>query len=239
MKERLQKIIARAGICSRRKAEELIQQGAVTVDGITVTEPGTKADPNENRIMVNGELLIFPEFVYLILHKPRGYLTTLSDPQGRKTVLSLLNPALPRVFPVGRLDYDAEGLVFMTNDGELANRLIHPRYSIERIYKVRIPSVPSEKDLERLRTGLSYEGITYRPCQARIIRRNSRGCLLLLVLKEGKKHEVKLMCQAIGQPVKRLVRESLSFLNLKGLHRGKFRLLTDKEINRLRKIVSL
>ncbi|MDD2715935.1 MAG: pseudouridine synthase [Candidatus Wallbacteria bacterium] len=239
MIERLQKIISRAGVCSRRRAEELIAEGKVTVDGLAVTEQGCKADPSVNVISVDGKKLEFQDFVYLLLYKPRNMLTTLDDPRGRPTIMDCLRPVKQRVFPVGRLDFDAEGLIFLTNHGELANRLIHPRYKALKTYQVRVTGHPREEDLDKIRRGIGLPEFKAQPAQIKIIEKNQSTCWLELKISEGKYHQVKLMCEGIGTPVEKIVRTGFAFFTLGGLEPGRFRHLTLIEIERLLKSTGL
>lgn len=230
--ERLQKIIARAGICSRRAAEEIISAGRVTVDGKIITELGAKADPLKNKIRVDGKLLHFDaEKIYLLLNKPRGYVSTAHDERGRKTVLDLLGENFSeRVYPVGRLDLNSEGLLIITNDGELTNALIHPRYEIAKTYRAKVSGTLTEEKLDKLRAGIELEDGLTAPAEVYLLGEN----LVEITIHEGRNRQVRRMFAAIGCDVKRLRRVKFAGLTLEGLKVGKFRALTLEEVARLK-----
>lgn len=230
---RLQKILAQAGVASRRAAERLIAEGRVTVNGRTVRAMGVKADPSVDDIRVDGRRIRGPERLrYILLYKPAGYVTTRSDPQHRPTVLDLLRGVREYVYPVGRLDYDSEGLLLMTNDGTLAARLVHPRHGVERTYQVRVAGVPDDRDLERLRRGIPLDGRRTRP--ADVVRLNRRmhdtEGVLLLTIREGRNRQVRRMCEAIGHPVRALRRIAFGPLADRRLKPGEWRDLTEREV---------
>ncbi|GIV06202.1 MAG: pseudouridine synthase [Fimbriimonadales bacterium] len=232
--QRLQKWLAFCGYGSRRACEQLIQQGRVQVNGTTATL-GTKVDPERDVITVDGvRVQARQSLVYLMLNKPRGYVTTRKDPHAPRTVMQLLKGAPKGVFPVGRLDADSEGLLLFTNDGDFANRLMHPRYKLPKTYRVWVRGKPSEKALNRLREGvLLEEGVT-APAIVRLIRAGSEQSLLEMVLREGRKRQIRRMCQAVGHPVQRLVRIAIGDLRLpRDLPPGKWRALTEEEYNAL------
>ena len=239
--ERLQKILSRAGVASRRTAEELIRQGRVEVNGQIVTELGTKADAAHDDIRVDGRRLAkaAPDRRYLLLYKPRGVVSTRDDPQRRTTVIDLVARAgVPGYFyPVGRLDYDSEGLMILTNDGDFAERVMHPRYELERTYEAVVAGVPDAHYLERLQRGIVIDGRRTRPAVVRL--RGTRGSgdrtetTLELVLREGRNRQVRRMCEAIGHPIARLTRTRLGAITRRGLHPGDVRDLTPEEIARL------
>ena len=238
--ERLQKILARAGVASRRRAEEFILAGRVKVNGEVIRELGVKADPDRDLIEVNGKRLRIEEKkIYVLLYKPRGYVTTARDPQGRPTVLDLLPDIKTRVFPVGRLDAETEGLLLFTNDGELAHRLTHPRYEIKKLYEVRVQGFVEDKELEKLEKGVFVDGRKTAPARARIIYRNREKSLLSLEIHEGRKHEVRKMLYALGFEVKKLRRVAFAGLTLKGLRRGFWRRLRPEEVEKLKKLTGL
>ncbi|HKZ46539.1 MAG TPA: pseudouridine synthase [Thermodesulfobacteriota bacterium] len=243
MQERLQKIIARVGIASRRKAEELIMEGLVTVNRQVVTELGTKADPEKDRITVDGRLLSHAqeksEKVYILLNKPKGYISTVSDPQGRPTVIDLVKKIKTRMFPVGRLDYDAEGALLFTNDGELANKLIHPKYHIPKKYLVKVSDAPDQKDISKLKKGVYLEDGRTLPAEAKFIKSTKTNSWIELTVYEGKNRLVKRMCFAIGHSVLKLQRTEFAGIKLGSLKPGDFRTLTMDEVERLKKIVSV
>jgi pseudouridine synthase len=236
---RLQKILSAAGIASRRAAEQLIAQGRVSVNGRTVTELGTKADPSRDEIRVDGRRVKAAEPLrYLLLNKPRGYVTTRSDPARRPTVIDLLPGVREYVYPVGRLDYDSEGLLLLTNDGDLAARLTHPRHGVAREYEAWVLGTPDERDLERLRRGLVIDGRRTAPAGVRV-RDAGRGrrqgqTLLSIVLREGRNRQVRRMCEAVGHPVDALTRVRFGPIGDARLKPGQFRDLTPQEVRRLR-----
>ena len=230
--ERLQKLIARAGICSRREAEKIISAGRVTVDGKIITEPGTKADPSKNKIRVDGKLLTFgAEKIYLLLNKPRGYVSTVKDERGRKTVLALLGENFSeRVYPVGRLDLNSEGLLILTNDGDLTNSLIHPRYEVSKTYRAKISGDLTEEKLDKLRAGIELDDGLTAPAEIYLLEKN----LVEVTIHEGRNRQVRRMFAAIGCDVKRLRRIKFAGLTLDGLKVGQFRELTAAEVARLK-----
>jgi pseudouridine synthase len=242
MPERLQKILSAAGIASRRTAETLIEQGRVTVNGRTVTELGTRADPAADDIRVDGRRVkAAGRRRYILLYKPRGYITTRSDPQHRPTVIDLLAKGGVReyVYPVGRLDYDSEGLLLLTSDGDLASRLTHPRHGIEREYEVRVKGVPDAHDLDRLSRGISLEGRRTAPAAVEVSKvieaESGPQALLSFVIREGRNRQVRNMCDAIGHPVSRLRRVRIGPISDEHIRPGEFRDLTPAEVESLRK----
>jgi 23S rRNA pseudouridine2605 synthase len=232
---RLQKIIAQAGVTSRRKAEELILSGSVTVNGRIIRKLGSKADPKKDHIKVKGHLIRTQQpLTYLIFNKPKGVVTTLIDPQGRPTVMDFIDGIKTRVYPVGRLDYDSEGLLFLTNDGQLAQELIHPRYEIPRTYLVKVKGVVSEQNLKKLREGMSFTATRYAPCRVEKIRKTPNHSWLEMTLYEGQKREIRRMMDKINHPVLKLKRTRLATLKLGDLSPGRYRRLTSEEIRSLR-----
>jgi pseudouridine synthase len=242
MAERLQKVLSAAGVASRRTAETLIRQGRVSVNGRTVTELGTRADPLADEIRVDGRR-ITPAGGrrYILLYKPRGYITTRSDPQHRPTVIDLLARGGVReyVYPVGRLDYDSEGLLLLTSDGDLAAKLTHPRHGVEREYQVRVRGVPDAHALERLSRGISLEGRRTAPARigiAQVLEAESGPqAVLSFVIREGRNRQVRNMCEAVGHPVVRLRRVRIGPIADDRIRPGEFRDLTPREIALLRK----
>src|SRR6478752_7497157 len=208
MTERLQKILSRAGVASRRAAEQLMIEGRVTVNGATVRELGTKADPSADDIRVDGRRVKGVEtFRYLLLNKPRGYVTTRSDPQRRPTVIDLLAGVRDYVYPVGRLDFETEGLLILTNDGDLAARLTHPRHGVARVYEAKVLGVPDAHDLDRLSRGVTVEGQRMTATSVRVLpSRNDRHATLQITIHEGRNRQVRNMLEAIGHPVDQLTR---------------------------------
>jgi 23S rRNA pseudouridine2605 synthase len=238
--ERLQKLIASAGLASRRKAEELITAGRVTVNGAIVTELGTKADPTTDKIAVDGKPLQSREqLLYLLLHKPKGYVTTASDPEGRPTVLDLMKAVSARVYPVGRLDYASEGLLLMTNDGALAQKLTKAGSHVEKTYLVKISGRPSDQDLARLRAGITIElddGRRVKTSPAKIrLAEDAPNPWYEVVLIEGRNRQIRRMFDRIGHHVEKIKRTKLGPLTL-DVPPGKFRPLTTKEIAQVKSL---
>lgn len=233
--ERLQKILAKAGLGSRRACEEFIAQGRVTVNG-EVAHLGQKADPTRDDIRLDGQRVKpAEEPVYIALYKPRFVLSATESDDGRKTVRDLV-PVPQRVYPVGRLDLESEGLMLLTNDGELANRLMHPRYGHEKEYRVLVARRPDARQLEALRHGVVLEdGTRTRPAEVRIERTQGKGAWLRIILKEGKKRQIREMCRLTGLPVVRLIRVRIGPLRLKNLKAGEWRHLTEDEVAMLRR----
>ncbi len=233
MEERLQKILARAGLGSRRACEEWIVQGRVTVNG-RVAHLGQSADPAQDQIAVDGQPLAAPEqLTYVILNKPRGVVSSLA-PQGERQTVRQLVPLEQRLYPVGRLDVDSEGLILLTNDGELADRLTHPRYEAEKEYRVLVKGEPDEERLAAWRRGVVLEGQRTAPAQVTRAERAPTGRWLRLVMHEGRKHQIRDIGQLLGLPVQRLVRVRLGNLRLGGLQAGEWRQLQADEVSRLR-----
>ncbi|MBM3803433.1 MAG: rRNA pseudouridine synthase [Acidimicrobiia bacterium] len=234
MIERLQKLIAQAGLCSRRKAEELIAAGRVTVNGTAVTELGSKADSERDHIKVDGKRLhLTDEKVYLLLNKPKGYLCTLSDPQGRPTVTDLLHGVSHRVFPVGRLDYSSEGLLLLTNDGEFANAVASAGEHCPKTYLAKVRGVPSPDTLKRLAGGISIDGQRLAPCKIAIIK-DADNPWLSITLIEGKNNQIRKTFDRIGHSVAKLKRVQIGFLRDPHLKSGAFRKLTLEEVRRFK-----
>ncbi|MEW6501813.1 MAG: pseudouridine synthase [Thermodesulfobacteriota bacterium] len=231
MKERLQKILAQAGIASRRAAEEYIRAGRVTVDGTVVTEMGLQLDPSRHRITFDGKSISREaRHVYILLNKPAGYVTTLSDPQGRPLVTSLLQGVKERVFPVGRLDLNTEGALILTNDGELANRIIHPKYEVNKTYVATVKGRPERRQLRQLETGIVLDGQKTWPAKVRVVREEERSTVVEIVIHEGKKRQVRKMFAAIGHPVLHLQRTAYGRLRLGSLPLGSYRYLKEKDL---------
>lgn len=234
MEERLQKIIAASGLMSRRAAEELIAAGKVRVNG-TVAALGDKADAARDRITVNGKSLAPPEEkVYIMLNKPRGYVTTLSDEKGRRTVAELVSELGLRLYPVGRLDMNSEGLLIMTNDGELADRLMHPRGGAEKCYRTTVSGENIPAAAEKLKESMLIDGYRTRGARVEIERLTDAGGVLLITIGEGRNRQVRKMCEQVGLRVTRLCRISEGGLMLGELKSGQWRELTRAEIARLK-----
>lgn len=238
MQERLQKLIANAGIVSRRHAEQLIANGEVTVNGKVVREPGTKADPATDHIKVRGKLinptLERREKVYVLLNKPKGYLSSVSDPEGRPTVLELLPASLGRVFPVGRLDFNTEGLLLLTNDGDFTNFITSARNKVEKVYEGKVKGVPDERAIERLRRGVTLEdGTRTAPAKIRRVGETESNAWFEILLHEGKNQQIRRMFDLIGHSVLKLRRSRIGSLRDDSLKPKKWRKLTSEEIKML------
>jgi 23S rRNA pseudouridine2605 synthase len=232
---RLQKIIADAGITSRRKAETLILEGRVTVNGQVMTELGSKADPERDHVKVNGKLLHgVSQLHYLLLNKPIGYLSTVRDPQNRPTVMKLVKGIRERVYPVGRLDYNSSGIMILTNDGELANLLMSRAAKIPRTYHVKLEGSPRPEDLQKLKAGIILDGEKTAPAEVRLVVQRDKPWYEI-TLTEGRNHQVRRMFERIGQPVVKLKRVRIAFLTDEGIPLGTYRELTPLEVDRLKK----
>ena len=235
MKERLQKILSNAGLASRRHAEELITEGRVKVNGAVVTSLGFKADPHRDHISLDGKSIgKLDSKVYLLLNKPRGCVTTLEDPLGRSTVRDFIRGEKRMVKPVGRLDFDSEGLLILTNDGDLQQRLTHPRYGIPRTYLVKVRGVPDPATIRKLSDGVRLEDGVTLPAKVRLVERLKRNSWMRLTVREGRNKLIKRMCTAISHPVIRLKRVRYGSLALGNLKPGNYRYLTPKEIKELK-----
>jgi 23S rRNA pseudouridine2605 synthase len=262
---RLQKILSQAGVASRRASERLIEEGRVSVNGRTVREMGVKADPQADDIRVDGRRLRAPErHRYILLNKPAGVVTTRSDPQRRQTVLDLLGGVREYVYPVGRLDYDSEGLLLLTNDGDLAARLTHPRHEVERTYEAYVAGTPDEEAIGRLRRGIPLDGKRTMPADVKLLSRaisqktaphkgvpsegakgarDERGKgahhkrangVLLITIREGRNRQVRRMCEAVGHPVRKLRRVRIGPITDRRLRVGEWRELTRQEVEKLK-----
>lgn len=232
MPERLQKILSRAGVASRRAAEKMILEGRVSLNGETVTELGTRADLGLDDVRVDGVRVKAPIApVYLLLNKPKGVVTTRRDPEGRPTVMDFV-PKVPGLFPVGRLDVTTEGLLLLTSDGAFAERVSHPRYEVPRVYHAKVRGLPEPATLERLRRGVRVEGQMMRVDRARVLE-SANNSWLEVSLHEGRNHEVKRLLEAVGHPVSKLRRVAIGPLTAAGLRPGQFRPLTPAEVRRL------
>ncbi|MBA2301184.1 MAG: rRNA pseudouridine synthase [Acidobacteria bacterium] len=245
MQVRLQKILSTAGISSRRASEAIIVEGRVTVNGQTVTELGSKADPDVDDIRVDGRRVkTATARRYILMYKPRGYITSRSDPEQRPTVIDLLTTGGVRdyVYPVGRLDYESEGLLLLTSDGELAERLMHPSHGVAREYHVRVRGVPARETLERLARGVALDGRKTGPAEVRIeklIETSAGGdAILALVIYEGRNRQVRRMCDAVGHPVVKLKRVRIGPIHDEHIRPGEFRDLSEREITALKRAAS-
>lgn len=240
MKIRLNKYIAQSGFASRREADRLIEAGRVKVNGKIITELGQKIESFTDKISVDGKnIRPASEAVYIVLNKPEGYLVTRKDPFKRNTVYDLLPPELPRVFPVGRLDYDSEGLLLLTNDGELTNRLLHPRYNIKKIYRVKIKGTPNSAELERLEKGIYLDEKKTAPAVIRRLGGTKQMTILSFEIHEGRKREVRRMCEAIGCPVLQLKRIKFAGLVLGKLGTGQWRHLSTAEVKSIKRLTGV
>jgi 23S rRNA pseudouridine2605 synthase len=244
VEERLQKILSTAGVASRRLSEELIVQGRVSVNGQTITQLGTKADPSVDEIKVDGRRIkLAQQKRYVLLNKPRGYITTRSDPEGRPTVMDLMKGVKEYIYPVGRLDYDSEGLLILTNDGELAARLTHPRHEVEKVYEARVKGVPDERALDRLARGVPIEGRRTAPAKIRASEPFAKGSgqqtIVEISIHEGRQRQVRKMFEAVGHPVVRLKRVRIGPVEDPDMPIGHWRELTPQELTKLRRASGL
>jgi 23S rRNA pseudouridine2605 synthase len=239
--ERLQKILSQAGIASRRASEQLMLEGRVTVNGVPVRELGTKAEPSLDDIRVDGRRVKMVErHRYVLLNKPRGYVTTRSDPEQRPTVIDLLRGINEYVYPVGRLDFETEGLLLLTNDGDLAARLTHPKHGVARVYEARVLGVPDPRDLERLSKGVVIEGRRTERAAVKLLPhgRDAKQSTVTVTIHEGRNRQVRKMFEMIGHPVSRLRRVAIGSLTDEKLKVGRWRDLTADEVKRLKRAAS-
>lgn len=238
---RLQKILSQAGVASRRAAEKLMTEGRVTVNGKTVFELGTKADSARDDIRVDGRRIkpaAHPR--YILLNKPRGYVTTRSDEKRRKTVMDLLEGVREYLYPVGRLDYDTEGLLLLTNDGELAAQLTHPRHGVERTYEARVAGMPDERAMEKLRTGIPLDGRRTLPAEAVLVNKDRHDAdgVVVITIREGRNRQVRRMLEAVGHPVGRLKRIGFGPIRDRRLPVGGWRDLSPQEVHKLKSLAT-
>ncbi|WP_027964500.1 pseudouridine synthase [Halalkalibacillus halophilus] len=233
--ERLQKVIANSGVTSRRKAEQLITEGRVKVNGSIVTELGTKVTSQQN-VEVDGIPLEKEDKVYLLMNKPRRVISTVEDDKGRKAVTELLSPELDqRVYPVGRLDYDTSGLLLLTNDGELTNQLIHPKYSIDKVYVAKVKGIPTKEELLKLKKGVTHDGERLKCVRSKLLEVDKKKGISMveLTLHQGKNRQVRRMFESLGYQVEKLKRERFGGLTLGNLQSGEYRALTPHEVKEL------
>ncbi len=232
---RLQKYLAQSGIASRRRAEEMIREGRVRVDGRVVTEMGLKIDPDAQSVHCDNKKVEHREqpHVYVLLNKPQGYVTTLSDPQGRPIVTSLLKNIATRVFPVGRLDLDTEGALLLTNDGALAQRILHPSHETTKSYEALVAGIPAKSKIKALETGIELEGRKTWPAKITIIKRKEQNALFRITIHEGRKRQIRKMFQSVGHPVIALKRIAYGKLALGSLKTGSYRFLSAKELEKI------
>jgi 16S rRNA pseudouridine516 synthase len=240
MLDRLQKILSRHGIASRRSAEQIILAGRVFINGEIVTELGTKADPERDRIEVDGKLLQTnaPKFVYLLLNKPTGVVSTCNDPQGRKTVLDILPSQYQHVYPVGRLDYNSSGALILTNDGDFANYLMHPRHHVAKTYEVWVKDIPSTQIIKQWQEGIILDGKLTLPAIVNVLQVErtkypSPRTKLQIILSEGRNRQIRRVAEQLGFPVLALHRVAIASISLAPLKLGAYRLLSDREIKTL------
>lgn len=232
---RLAKYLAQAGVASRRKAEEMIEQKRVKVNGVIVDTQGIKIDPERDVVEVDGQVVNkCNDKIYILLNKPAGYISSVYDPQGRPTVVQLVKEVKTRIYPVGRLDFDTEGLLLLTNDGDFTNLMLHPRYEITKTYEALVKGMVGREALEKLKKGVLLEDGITAPARVKILRKGKDKTLLELKIHEGRKRQVKRMCREIGHPVLKLKRTSFGFLNLDGLSAGEYRYLTPDEVEKLK-----
>ena len=240
MEERLQKFLAEAGVASRRKAEELIEQGKVKVNGRVVTEMGLKIDPQKDEVTYLEKKISKRDTksVYILLHKPVGYVTTAKEQFGRPAVVDLIKGVNARIFPVGRLDYDTSGLLLLTNDGALTYKLTHPKHDVEKTYIAKLYGIPDEGALQKFRRGVVIDGKRTKPAKIRIMEKEKDGrfCTAEIVIHEGRNRQVRKMCESIKHPVAQLQRVATGELRLGDLPKGKYRHLTEKEIRYLKRL---
>lgn len=231
---RLQKYLAACGIASRRKAEELISSGRVTVNGSPVTSMGEKINPGKDTVQFDDQLITLPqELVYVLLNKPKGYVTTLSDPQGRPVVTSLVRDVPHRLFPVGRLDLDTEGALLLTNDGALADKIQHPRFETRKTYEALLQGHPGQAKLHQLEAGVMLEDKMTSPAKIRVLKHLHRQTLVEITIHEGRKRQVKKMFEFIGNPVIQLKRTAYGQLRLGKLPTGKYKMLNSKDLKKI------
>lgn len=235
--ERLQKVIANSGYCSRRKAEELIINRKVKVNGYIISELGYKVSDNE-QIMIDGKILTKEPKEYILLNKPRGVVTTTNDDKKRKTVVDLINTD-KRLYPVGRLDYDTTGLIILTNDGELTNLLIHPRNNIDKVYIAKVKGILYKECISKLENGVIIDGIKTSKSKVRVRKYDKKtdSSIVEITIHEGRNHQVKKMFEAVGYEVLKLKRERIAFLNLGELKSGEYRYLNIKEVKKLYSLI--
>lgn len=230
---RLAKYLAGAGVASRRKAEELIDQGRIKVNGVVIREQGINIAPGTDTVEFDGKIVFPEDKVYLLLNKPPGYISSATDPRGRRTVLELVKDINARVYPVGRLDYDTRGILLLSNDGEFTNHMIHPRYNISKVYRAHIQGRISPEEIKHLQDGVDLEDGVTAPAKVRLIKYGKNKSLIEMEIHEGRNRQVKRMCSAVGHPVIDLERISFAFLNLKGLQSGEYRHLSADEVGML------
>lgn len=232
--ERLQKVMAHAGVASRRKSEEIIAEGRVKVNGELVTEMGFKVDPDKDEIVVDGEVITKEKKRYILLNKPEGYITTVSDPEGRPTVMDLIPDLKQRLYPAGRLDYDSSGLLIMTNDGDLTYKLTHPKKEVDKKYRVLAQGELRKEDFEKFEAGMVIDGQKTAPAEISNVSYQGDKTEFDIVIHEGRNRQVRRMCKIAGFSVISLQRIAFAFLTLRGVKEGDFRYLSDQEVEKLK-----
>lgn len=233
--ERIQKVLAKAGLASRREAERWLAEGRISINGVIVTEPGTKVDPGRDHIRVDGrKLRAERKHVYYLLNKPAGFMTTMKDPENRPIVTDLMKGVRERVYPVGRLDFNTSGLLVLTNDGDLADNLMKPASRCPKVYHAKVRSVPTDAILRKLSRGVIIDGRRTMPCRIRPLRATKSGSWVEVELREGRRNQIRRMFLQAGHPVSKLKRVSIGPLHDRKLPAGKYRALTDKEIELLK-----
>ncbi|MFN2341508.1 MAG: pseudouridine synthase [Halanaerobium sp.] len=235
--ERLQKVMAHAGVASRRKSEEIIAEGRVKVNGEIVTEMGFKVDPEADEIIVDGEVISEEKKRYILLNKPEGYITTVSDPEGRPTVMDLIPDLKQRLYPAGRLDYDSSGLLIMTNDGDLTYKLTHPKKEVDKKYRVLAQGELKEEDFEKFEEGMIIDGQKTAPAKISNVSYKNDQTQFEIVIHEGRNRQVRRMAKIAGFSVISLKRVAFAFLTLKGVKEGDFRYLSDQEVDKLKNML--
>lgn len=233
---RLQKFLAACGVASRRKSEKLISDGRVKVNGKVVTKMGIKVNPETVQVSVDNKNVILEDRkIYILLNKPKGYITTVREQFNRKKVIDLINVPY-RIFPVGRLDYNTSGLLILTNDGEIAYKLTHPRFEIPKVYTAKIKGIPTKEKLNNFRNGLKIGDYFTAPAKIKILKKLGGNCLVEIIIKEGKNRQVRKMCNAIGHPILGLKRTKIGKISIENLEIGKWRYFTEKEIKYLKQL---
>lgn len=236
-KERLQKVVAEMGQYSRRAVEKLIEERKVKVNGVLITQQGVKVDPTKDRIQIDGKPFVYKkqdQTIVVLLNKPRRVVVTKSDPQERKTVYDLLPKSMQNLKPVGRLDYNSQGALLLTNDGDLILKLTHPRYHFPKVYLVKVSSEPDEGQIKRMSQGVVIDGKRTMPAQIKIKEQNKSSTILEFKLEEGKNRQIRKMCEAVGLVVKELRRTQIGFIQIKTLRSGGYRQLTPAEVRKLK-----
>jgi len=236
VKKRLQTILAHAGVASRRRAAELIESGSVKVDGLTVMEKGLRLDPEEHHILVDGRPLRKEKKYYFLLNKPKGVISTVRDTHGRKKVTDLFKDVDARLYPIGRLDRNTTGIILITNDGDLAHRLSHPSFSVDKEYRVTVKGAIAPEKIRVLSKGIEIEGKKTSPCSVGILRKTDEKTVLSVKIHEGRKRQIRRMFESVGKRVTELDRVGYAGLGLGRLERGDYRPLTKKEVDKLKRL---